>query len=189
MSILYNKIKQIPKSYFTINDLKKVVESSDGGLKVGLSRLVKSGKIYRLVRGYYTTDISSVNWEQFGIEYGAPSYLSFEWALGYYDILSQQAHLLTLATTGRNKIIDTDGVGLVYRHIQKKHFWGFKQDSGFLIAEPEKAFLDQAYLSLNGYAMFDIAEMDLDNLNYKKLKQYLKKFNNKKLNKIIKKVE
>jgi len=40
-------------------------------------------------------------------------------------------------------------------------------------------------LSLNGYAKFDTEEMNLKLLDKNKLKEYLKKFKNKKIDKLL----
>ncbi len=178
---LIEQISALPKSYFTLNDLRKVTTLEYDSLKVSLSRLVKSQKIVRIARGYYAIVLSDVDLEAFSMEYYAPSYLSFEWALGYYGILSQQSYGLTLATVRRGKEVDVKKSSLIYRHIQEKHFWGFVKDGDKLIAEPEKAFLDQAYLSLNGAGTFDIEEMNLEMLDKKKLKKYLKRFDDERL--------
>jgi hypothetical protein len=52
--------------------------------------------------------------------------------------------------------------------------------------EVEIIFLNS--LSLNGYGYFDVEEMNLELLNTKKLKRYLKRFNNKRLEKLIKSI-
>ncbi|MDO9399603.1 MAG: hypothetical protein Q7T79_02885, partial [bacterium] len=110
----------------------------------------------------------------------------FEWALGYYNILSQKPYSLTLATTKRSRKFNILGKMIIFRHIQPKLYWGYIMKDKYLIAEPEKAFLDLAYLSLNGYAKFDIEEMNLNLLDRKKIKIYLKKINSKKLNLLLK---
>lgn len=185
MNRLIKKLNKIPKGFFTLNDIKKVSTMSENALKVTINRLVKSKKLLRLTRGYYTLDLSKVNLEKFSLDFYVPSYLSFEWTLSYYNILSQQAHAITLASLRRRKKVSIGSAVIIYRQIQAKHFWGYKNINGLYIAEPEKAFLDQAYLSLNGCALFDREEMNFDILNKIKLKKYLKKFDNKKLEKFV----
>lgn len=175
------KINKIPKGYFSFADLRKISALDDSSLRVAVSRLLKSGKIVNLVKGIYATDISKISWEKFAIENYAPSYLSFEWALGHYDILSQKTYGLTLATTRQTKKISAPTGMIIYRHVKPELFWGYKKEDSYLIAEQEKAFLDLAYLSLNGYAKFDPAEMNLSLLDKNKIKAYLKKINLKKL--------
>ncbi len=187
MKRLIDKLSFLPKSYFTLNDLRKIAEVNDNVLKVTLNRLVKQGKIFRLSRGYYAVDLDKLDWEEFTLGFYRPSYFSFEWALNYYGILSQQSYALTLATVRRGKTINIHNRLIVYHHLHPKYFWGFIRKGNLLIAEPEKAFLDQIYLFLNGNASWDKQEVDMSFLNKKKLKRYLKKFNNKRLNSYLQK--
>ncbi|MCK5510445.1 type IV toxin-antitoxin system AbiEi family antitoxin domain-containing protein [Candidatus Parcubacteria bacterium] len=185
MNKLIQKLNKIPKGYFTFNDIKKISATREASLKVAINRLVKKGKLKRLIRGYYAVDSLRVDLEKFSIDIYKPSYLSFEWALAYYNILSQQSHAITLASIKRCKSYEINNTVIRYHQIQEKYFWGFKKINSILIAEPEKAFLDQIYLSLNGCVLFDVEEMDLKNLNIKKIKKYLKKFDNKGMDKKI----
>jgi len=185
MTKLIQKIKSIPKSYFSFTDLKKISDLSDESLKVAVSRMIKNKEIVKLSKGIYTADISKINWEGFAVEMHSPSYLSFEWALARYNILSQKPINLTLATAKRSREITTPQNIIIYHHLQPKLFWGFIMENNYLLAEPEKAFLDLAYLSLNGYAKFDAEEMNLELLNKIKLKKYLRKINYQKLNNLL----
>lgn len=185
MAKLIQKIKNIPKSYFSFADLKKISDLSDESLKVAISRMIKSGEIIKLKKGVYASDISKINWESFAVETHSPSYLSFEWALSKYNILSQKPVNLTLATTKRSKKITTPQNIIIYHHLQPKLFWGFIREDNYLLADPEKAFLDLAYVSLNGYAKFDVEEMNLELLDKVKLKKYLKKIGYQRLNRAI----
>ena len=182
---LIQKIKSIPKSYFSFADLKKISNLSDESLKVAISRMIKNREIIKLRKGIYTLDISKISWENFAIEMYSPSYLSFEWVLAKYNILSQKPVNLTLATAKRSRKIITPQNVIIYHHLQPKLFWGFTREENYLIAEPEKAFLDLAYLSLNGYAKFDTEEMNLELLNKIKLKKYLRKIDCQKLNNLL----
>jgi len=185
---LIEKIKSIPKTYFYITDIRKISNLSNESLKIAINRLLKNKQLNKISRGIYTTNINQVNWENLSIEIYSPSYISFEWALSYYNILSQKPLHLTLATTKRSKIIKTERKNIIYKHIQEKIFWGYLKQENFLIAKPEKAFLDLAYLSLNGYSKFDPEEMNLKGLKKNKIKEYLNKINNKKLTKLINKI-
>lgn len=114
-----------------------------------------------------------------------PSYLSFEWVLAKYSVLSQKPVNLKLATSRQTKKIETSQKVLFYIHLQTEMFWGYRQRNGYLEEEVEKAWLDLAYLSLNGYANFDVDEMNLAVLDKKKIKQYLQKIKNKRLTKLV----
>lgn len=188
MKELRKQLNKIKKSYFTFFDLRKISKMDDANLRVAVSRLLKRGEIIRLAKGYYAVRENDVEVEKIALEIYAPSYLSFEWALGEYDILSQKSYSLTLATTKRAKQINIQNSNLIYRHINPELFFGYILKDGRLIAEPEKAFLDLAYLSLNGYAKFDAEEMNLELLDKNKIKKYLKKFESERLNKLVEKL-
>jgi predicted transcriptional regulator of viral defense system len=188
MSKLLQKINSIPKNWFTFADIRKITGLDDKSLAVTLSRMVKRTELIRIAGGIYTTDLTKIDWEQFAVEKYSPSYISFESALARHNILSQQPVSLTLATTNRSKKIKMLENMIIYRHIQPKLFWGYLKEENILIAEPEKAFLDLAYLSLNGYAKFDPEEMNLDLLDKQKIKAYLKKFNSSRLSRLIEKI-
>jgi predicted transcriptional regulator of viral defense system len=185
MSKLLKEIKKLPKEYFSYRDLRKISGLDGDSLKVALSRAVKAGEITKLVKGLYAADPDLVPWENLAVNIYSPSYISFESALNYHNILSQQAIGLTLATDKRAKELNIHNQIIVYRHLKPDLFWGYKKVRNFLLAEPEKAFLDLAYLSLNGYGRFDLEEMNLKLLDGKKLKNYLKKFKSAKLNKLV----
>lgn len=150
--------------------------------------MIKSKQIIKLSKGIYTLDISKISWKSFAVEMHSPSYLSFEWVLARHNILSQKPANLTLATAKRSRKIITPQNVIIYHHLQPKLFWGFVREENYLIAKPEKAFLDLAYLSLNGYAKFDVEEMNLELLNKVKLKKYLRKINYPKLNNLLLKI-
>lgn len=185
MSELKKQINKIQKSYFSFTDLRKISQLDDASLRVTASRLVDSGELTKLTKGFYCQDQNNVDLQKFAMEIYKPSYLSFEWALGQYNILSQKSYALTLATTKRARQVELDNAIINYRHIQPGLFWGYTSRDGYLIAEPEKAFLDLAYLSLNGYAKFDTEEMNLEILNKSKIKKYLKEIKSERLNKLI----
>lgn len=189
MKKLIQKINNIPKPYFSFSDIRKIAGMEDASLKVSLSRIVKRGELIRLSKGIYAVDAFKMDWEQFAGETYSPSYISFESALARYNILSQQPASIILATTRRGKIMELKEKTIIYRHIMPRLFWGYEREENRLIAEPEKAFLDLAYLSLNGYAKFDPEEMNLNFLNKKKTKIYLKKFNSTRLSRLMEKID
>ena len=185
MNSLLKKINNIKKSYFNFADLRKISALDDESLRVTVSRMIKSGKIKKLSKGYYCLSGAILDLPKIAVEIYAPSYLSFEWALGQNGILSQKSYSLTLATTKRAKQTSLEETNIIYRHLQSNLFFGYILKDEYLMAEPEKAFLDLAYLSLNGYAKFDTEEMNLELLDKKKTREYLKKFNSKRLEKLI----
>lgn len=185
MNTLISDIARIPKGYFSLTDIAKVTSLTDSSLLVALSRLVKRGRIVRLARGWYATDMAEVDLESFALDAYPGSYLSFESVLAACGILSQQPMAITCATRRQRKTLVTAGRSIVYRHLQPKMFWGYRTVGSVSEAEPEKALLDLAYLSLRGYATFDPEEMNLELLDRKKLRAYLGKIRSQKLTTLI----
>ena len=62
-----------------------------------IKRDVDSGLLFRLTRGVYETD-SSVNPCFLASSILSPSYLSFDWALSYYDLIPEKAFSITSAS-------------------------------------------------------------------------------------------
>lgn len=185
MDKLIKKIKNIPKGYFTLADIKKISSISEDSLRVAVSRLAKNGEIYRICRGIYSVDIARIDWENFACETYYPSYISFESALAMHNILSQKPVHITLATPNRSKKVIINDKNIIYHHIQQNLFWGFTRKDSHLLADPEKSLLDLIYLSLRGYAKFDSEEFDFKFLNKEKLIKYLKRFNISRMDDIV----
>ena len=80
----------------------------------------------------------------------------------------------------------------VYTKFTKEYYWGFDKLDSYLIAEPEKALIDQLYLASKGIKSFGIDEYDLERINRGVFNDYLRKFlyigGNKQLGKFAKKM-
>lgn len=185
MNKLIKKLRDIPKRYFTLTDIKKISSMSEESLRVGMSRLVKSGDIQRISRGIYSINLDEIDWESFACETYQPSYISFESALAMHNVLSQKPVHITLATTNRSKRMAINDKNIIYHHIRTDLFLGFEKKGSYFIADPEKALLDLIYLSLRGYANFDCDEIDLAFINKETLDKYLKIFDISRMNDIV----
>jgi len=175
-SLMLEKIKAIPKSYFSIFDLKKVYAGKEKDLGVVLHRLAKQGKLVRLSRGYYALDVARVDWEQFACELVSPSYISLEYALHSYGILEQVPATITLATTKSSREFQMVGQVLEYSHLNPKLYFGYKIQGNFLIAEKEKALLDELYLISLKRRHLSLESLDLSGINKGLFNKWLKKF-------------
>ena len=67
-----------------------------------LARLVKAGAYIPVVKGLYETDRTVPGYLLAGSIYG-PSYLSFEFALGYYGFIPEAVRTFTSATCDKKK--------------------------------------------------------------------------------------
>ena len=116
-----------------------------------IGRLVKEGALIPIIRGVYETDRSVPGHYLAGIIYG-PSYLSFEFALAWYDLIPEAVYTFTSATCGkkRKKIYETPYGRFTFRDVPAAAFpYGTvlheENGYGFVLASAEKAVCDQLY--------------------------------------------
>lgn len=173
---LIKELTDFGKSYFTINDLEKILNLKKDSLYVTLNRLVKNGVLIRLKKNIYSLFTQSIDLEKIANEFYFPSYLSFEQALSQYSILSQIPYIQTFATTRLTKKIEINGVVVEYSHLPKNLFFGYLLKNGKYIAEPEKALLDQLYMLSRGKRSINIEELDFKNIDKNKLEEYANRF-------------
>lgn len=177
MSLLTKKIYDSHLRLFSFQTLRDLMEikKTSSFFKI-INRLVKSGVLVKIERNKYLlknfTD-SEFFLANFIYE---PSYLSFESALSFYGILSQFPYEVTSATVKQTKAKEFNGKAYSYYHLKKNLFWGYVKEENFLIAEKEKALLDQVYLASKGIKEIHLEEYDLSLLDKTKLKLYLGKY-------------
>jgi len=141
-----------------------------------LHRLVEQKRLIRLLQGYYALNLMRVDWEQLSCELLQPSYISFEYALNHYNIIDQIPTRITLATTKKRREYDLPSQILEYSHLTPKLYFGYKIQSNILIAEKEKALLDELYLISLKKRHLSLEGLDLANINKKLFNKWLKKF-------------
>lgn len=80
----------------------------------------------------------------------SPSYLSVEYALGYYDLIPEAVRVYTSVTTKKTQSFSNILGNFNYRSVKESLFFGFVKAEGtdhdFFVALPEKAVLDFFYL-------------------------------------------
>ncbi len=67
-----------------------------------LSRMVKKGEIFPIIKGLYETEKSTPGFLLAGSIYG-PSYISFEYALSFYGLIPEAVYTVTSATFEKKK--------------------------------------------------------------------------------------
>jgi hypothetical protein len=125
-----------------------------------------------------------------------PSYISLKSALRWYNFIPEGVFQQFSVTTRKTKNIETPIGDFRYKNVNPNLFFGYypvkPERGGFLIAEPEKALLDNFYL----YPQIK-DELDIDGLrlNYdqivescsiEKLHLYTEAFDNKRVSKLSK---
>jgi predicted transcriptional regulator of viral defense system len=82
------------------------LERQKNSLKVIVWRLIKAKKIIKVFRGIYILPNSKIKIEKLANEIYFPSYVSFEYALYLWRILSQMPYTMTFATILKTKSIN-----------------------------------------------------------------------------------
>jgi predicted transcriptional regulator of viral defense system len=145
-----------------------------------ISRMVKTGELVRLKNGFFLIsekiESSPIPYEQVANLLCGPSYISFEWALSYYNLIPEGVYVLTSASVTKSKTFNTAVGTFDYIHLSHHRYAiGIDQKENergrFLIATPEKALADLIHLKsskLKGRdLLIDLVEarrMDEENL-------------------------
>ena len=172
-----------PKTIFSTKDVALLWgEKSEAAARVRLSYYVRTGKLIRVHRGLYAKD---KNYDKFELatRIYTPSYISFETALAKAGVIFQfYGQILIASYVTRESIIDdkTYSYKRVRESILTNHT-GIEAKNNYHIATPERAFLDVVYLSKDYH--FD----NLSPLNWDKVFEILPIYQNKSLEKRVKK--
>lgn len=133
--------------------------------KARLSRMVKQGEYFQIVKGLYETDKNIPGHLLAGSIYG-PSYLSFEYALGYYDLIPEAVYTITSAAfeKKKKKKYETIFGTFTYRDIPSAAFpleLRLVQEGEYFyrIAGPEKALCDELYTMPPVSGIKELAEL------------------------------
>lgn len=119
--------------------------------KSKLSRMVRNGEVFPIIKGLYETDRNTPAHLLAGSIYG-PSYISFEYALSFYGMIPEAVYTVTCATfeKKKKKRYETTFGTFTYRDVPSKAFpLGIRIMKGgdyyYRIATPEKALCDKLY--------------------------------------------
>ncbi len=183
----YKKLIQKKYYVFSFEDLCIFYpQEKRSSLRQYLSRWKKQGWIGSLRNGLYELTFP----EGRGIpdffianKVYAPSYISLETALSYYNIIPEVSMAVVSVTSKTTRRFKNDHGLFIYHSIQPEAFRGYviEKHNGFdiLIAEPEKALVDYLYFKTFRGKEFDMKAERLDKkrvaqLNKKKLDNYAK---------------
>jgi len=116
-----------------------------------ISRWVASGRLIQIRRGLYALAPpyarESPSLLAVASRLRRPSYVSLESALAYHGVIPESVPVVTSVTTGRPGRVGTPLGDLIYRHLRRSLFWGYREievgrDQKAFMADPEKALLD-----------------------------------------------
>ncbi|MFH0951453.1 MAG: hypothetical protein V1765_03210 [bacterium] len=163
-------------SLITVADFAKFFNISMSTARLILSRYAKKedSHFVRAKNGIYLFTLGNPEKFEIANKIFQPSYISFESALSYYNIIPETVYSITSATNKRPKEIIVQDINYKYYKLKNKLFFGYRTISihqkKILIAEKEKALLDYIYLvSLKKIAFnqrIDLSKIDRDKLGY-----------------------
>lgn len=180
----------------TIKELKEIYQLYDD-IQGKIRREVIEGKIHPIMRGLYETNQNTPGYLLANSIYG-PSYLSFEFALAFHQLIPEKVTLFTSASyqKRKTKIYQTPFGNFSYRDIPKAAFsYGVEtiktEGCLFKIASKEKALCDmlcqlKPLMSVGQIPrlLFEdlrIDEDDFNHLSQQKLKKLIPLYKRKNL--------
>lgn len=162
------------------------VEESTAGFFIKYH--LKSGLFFKFKNGLYGLKSRSPSEFEIANRLYRPSYVSFEYALSFYNVIPESVYTVASATTRSTREFVIDNVSYPYHRIKKGAFTGYvkKYFNGqmALIASPEKALADYLYFVALGKKSFN-DRLELGEINKKKLIEYAKLFKRPNLFEVI----
>ncbi len=176
---------------FTPLEFSRIFQASPHTIKYFLETQVQDGLLTRLKQGLYTLKTDPLDEREVANRLYMPSYISFSYALSYYNILPEMTYTVTSATTKPTRVFDSPTVAFSYYTIKKEAFTGYilkkEGERVFLIAEPEKALVDYVYFATLGRGP-SIDRLNLSSLSRDKAIGYAKLYGRKSLVKKVKEI-
>lgn len=176
---------------FTPLEFGRIFDLPDYKTKYFLEKWANEEFLTRLKKGIYALKTDLPTEEEIANRLYKPSYLSFEYALAYYNILPEMPYTITSATTKPTRTFTVENKTFSYSKMKKNAYMGYvlikKGDKSFLIADPEKALVDYLYFVAIGKKPFN-ERLNLSGLNKDKLSKYAKLYNRAKLVRLIHKL-
>lgn len=178
------KIKGKGLGIFTARDVQVLFNVSQVSSSFLLHRYNKTGFIVRIKRGLYAFPDAIPPEAYLANKLYAPSYISREFALSYHGIIPEIVYEITSVSTKAKRRFERLGKIYSYRQIKKNAFTGYniikQQGYSFLIADPEKAFVDTLYYRVL-FGKKPLSRFHKEKIDQKKALQYAKLFENRKL--------
>lgn len=178
--------------FFTPDEFQRIFHIAPPAAKYFLETYTRKGLFARLKKGLYILKDSFPGEEEIANALYKPSYISFEYALAKYGIMPEMVYAVTSATTKPTREFSAGQKQFNYFTIKKYAYTGYalikEGTRGYLLAEPEKAFVDYLYfVSLGRKALAD--RLNTKNLKKEKVRRYAKLFKREGLIKLLEKYD
>ncbi|MBI4056653.1 MAG: type IV toxin-antitoxin system AbiEi family antitoxin domain-containing protein [Elusimicrobia bacterium] len=135
---------------FTPTDFRRALGLSPLAAYRALQRYVQQGAISRLRNGLYILKWTSLDPLLIANHLYRPSYLSYETALSYHNLIPEAVYAIVSATSRRSHEFEVNNQAFIYHAIKRHAFTGYKGvklgPDIVLMADPEKALCDYLHL-------------------------------------------
>ena len=177
-------ILKTDRTVFSVKDIAILwKDANTDAARVRLNYYVKRGYLYRIRRGLYAKD-TNYNKMELATKISTPSYISFETVLIKEGLIFQFQDSITVASY-LSREITVDNQKYTLKRIKKQvliNNLGINISDSISIASKERAFLDILYI--NGDYHFD----NTRSLDWDKVNLILPIYNNKRLEKLVRKL-
>ena len=184
-------LRQTPLTTFSPQDLIHLSGATETSARFLLTRAVKRRDCLKLRRGLYALPDRLPSELEVANALYRPSYISFTFALSYYQLIPETVYTITSATTRTTATFDTLGHHFVYHRLKRVAFTGYSptlvNGQTIWIAEPEKAFVDSMYLATLEHHNLP-ERLRVQKLSKTKVRAYAKLFQHEALLKAIEKI-
>ncbi len=174
---------------FTPQDFQRIFHTKRFQTKYFLEEYTRAGFFWRLKKGLYILKADPPPEEEIANLLYRPSYLSFEYALGTYNILPEMPYVITSATTKPTRTFEVGERAFSYFTIKRQAFAGFlpvkRTGRTVMIADPEKALVDYLYFVALGKKPGN-DRLILANLDKEKALRYSSLYQRPGLDKLLK---
>jgi|TARA_B100000315_G_C14593897_1_gene597531 predicted transcriptional regulator of viral defense system len=123
-----------------------------------------------------------------------PSYLSLQFALYHYRLISESVYGFTSVTSRKTARFNNRFGQFTYSHIKNSLFWGFTlqtvNELKTQIATPEKSLIDFVYFNKNHFKkeiehLYSFRFQNFEIIDIDRLQLFLNRANNKTVNQLI----
>ncbi len=205
----FDYLKQKTSNLLVLNkNLLRTLEPQESVLEGNIKYWLATGKLLSIKKGKYilAEKLKMMNNKDNFLEYLAeetvkPSYLSTEYVLAKYQILSEPVRIITLVTTKKTQVVNNDLGTFQYYSISEKLFTGYiiKDFEQFSIAEASKSKAMFDFLYFRFLKSRQPTEEAVENLriNWENISQkefaeivsYEKIINSKRIRRVLKIIE
>lgn len=182
---------------FTNLEFARIFGLTPDQTEYSLRELTREGLLARLKKGFYVLKTDPPLEEEVANALYKPSYISFEYAMAYYNIIPEMIYQITSATTKPTRLFTVGHTAYSYYSIKPKAYTGYilsqRGERRFYIAEEEKALIDYLYiLSLGQRAVAGARSLnerlEIKSLSKDRIWMYSKLYNWPKLDKLVEEV-